>query len=247
MIADYNQYRFSLKEYIRYILQGMLISSIIGFLFYQSIFGVILLSPVIFFYCKKKRADLMHRRKWRLNMEFKDGITSLSAALKAGYSVENAFEEALKDLKLLYWEDSLIVREFNYINNQIRMNITAEQALEEFGERTGIEDIISFAEVFATAKRTGGDLVSIIRSASNSINDKIEVKREIITMIAAKKYEADIMKLIPPGIILFLLLLSPGFLSPLYHCISGALIMTFILGGYLAAYLMIDKISSIEV
>ena len=88
------------------------------------------------------------------------------------------------------------MREFSYIINQIRMNITVEKALLEFAERTGVEDIINFAEIFAIAKRTGGDLVKVIRTTANAINDKIEVKREIITLVTAKKHEADIMKAI---------------------------------------------------
>lgn len=247
LIEDYDKYRFSIEEYIRYILQGSVITVIIGLLFYQSLYGILLLSPTVIFYLRKKKGNLIKKRKWQLNLEFKDIIISVSAALKAGYSAENAFEEALKDIGLLYRKESMIIKEFTYIINQIRMNITVEKALNDFGERTGIEDIISFAEVFATAKRTGGDLVNIIRTTSNNINDKVEVKREIITMITAKKFEADIMKVIPPGIIFYLTLSAPGFLSPLYHTISGAAIMTLLLGGYLVTFLIIDKISAIEV
>ena len=118
-------------------------------------------------------------------------ILSLSA-VNAGYSPEHALEEAYKDLKHLYKSDSLIMQELHYMIQQLHMNITIEKVLEDFGERTGIEDIISFAEVFATAKRTGGDLVHVIKVTSNTISDKIDIKREIITLIS-KKLEANIM------------------------------------------------------
>jgi tight adherence protein B len=189
----------------------------------------------------------MEERKWKINQEFKDGIISLSAALSSGYSAENAFEEAWKDLKLLYKEDALIMREFSYIINQIRMNITVEKALNEFAERTGVEDILNFAEIFSTAKRSGGDLVKVIRSTANAISDKVEVKREIITMVTAKKYEADIMKIIPLGIIFYLQFFSPGFLDPLYHNILGKMVMSILLIAYLCAYYLADKIVAIEV
>jgi len=247
LIIDYEDYQYSLRENIRYILQGTLFVSILGILFYKSIFGVLLLSPLILFYRKKKRVQLSNMRKWKLNLEFRDGINSLSAALSSGYAVENAFEEAWKDLRLLYKEDSLIMREFSYIINQIRMNITVEKALLEFAERTGVEDIINFAEIFAIAKRTGGDLVKVIRTTANAINDKIEVKREIITLVTAKKHEADIMKAIPPGILLYLNLSSPGFLNPLYGNIFGGIVMSVLLIVYLAAYLLADRIVAIEV
>ncbi len=247
MIENYNSYHFSLKEFIRYLLQGMVIVIIIGELFYQSFIGMLILSPIIYFYLKEKKKTLIKLRKWKLNLEFKDGIASLSAALGAGYSAEHAFEEALKDLSLIYPKNSLIILEFSYILNQIRMNITVEKTLSSLGERSGIEDILSFAEVFTTAKRSGGDLIQVIRSTSSTISDKLEVKREILTMITAKKYEADMMKIIPLGMIGYLTVSSPGFLDPLYHNLLGVIIMTLLFIVYLGAYLAVEKIIAIEV
>ena len=247
MIEDYRYYRFTRTENIRCFLQEILFISALGYLFYHTVFAVLLLSPLVMVFRRKKREQRMEERKWKINQEFKDGIISLSAALSSGYSAENAFEEAWKDLKLLYKEDALIMREFSYIINQIRMNITVEKALNEFAERTGVEDILNFAEIFSTAKRSGGDLIKVIRSTANAISDKVEVKREIITMVTAKKYEADIMKIIPLGIIFYLQFFSPGFLDPLYHNILGRMVMSILLIAYLCAYYLADKIVAIEV
>lgn len=247
MINDYNTYRFSLREQVLVIVQGIIIVTVLGYLFYQSIFGVLFLSPLIIVYQKSKKKHQIEKRKWLLNIQFRDGIQSLSAALGAGYSAEHAFEEAWNDLKLLYDDKTYIIQEFAYLINQIKMNITTERALMEFGERTGVEDIINFAEIFITAKRTGGDLIKIIKTTSNTINDKIEIKREIKTLITAKKYEADIMKLIPLGILCFLSISTPGFLDPLYRNLFGVIVMTILLCCYLGAYLLADKIVAIEV
>ena len=246
-MGNYNNYMLTLKEKIIFFIQGMLIIFILGILFYQSIYSIPMLCPLVYLYQKRKKENLIKNRKWKLNQEFRDCIISLSAALNAGYSVENALEEARKDLSVLYKEDALIMQELFYIVNQIRMNITAEKALFDFADRTGVEDIESFAEVFATAKRTGGDLMRIIKTTANTISDRIEVKREIVTLITAKKYESNIMKAIPPGIIIYLQLSSPDFLKPLYHNTAGVAIMTVLLVVYLAAFLLADKIVEIEV
>lgn len=247
MIENYDIYSFTIQEYLRFIIEGLLVVLILGYLFYQSIIGVIILSPLIILYLRKKRTELKEKRKWQLNIEFRDGISSLSAALSAGYSAEHAFAEAIKDLKRMYPKGAMIIKEFTYLVNSIQMNITVEKALADFGERSGIEDIKNFAEVFYTAKRTGGDLINIIKSTSNLISDKLEVKREIMSMIAAKKFEATIMKMVPLGILCYLSLTSPGFLDPLYHNIFGILIMTFLLGVYLYTYQVINKIIDIKV
>lgn len=247
MISDYNKYQYSRQERVKYFVQGALIGIIVGYLFYSNIIGMLLLMPYGFYYLKKKKKDLIEERKWQLNLEFRDSLLSLSSALNAGYSIENAFEQAVLDLKLMYDDDSLIVVEFEGMVNQIRMNITIEQILEDFAQRTDVEDVSIFSAVFTTAKRTGGDLIKIIRNTGNTIGDKIEIRREINTMITSKRFESKIMSVIPFGIILYLRIFSPGFLNPLYNNILGVIIMTILLMVYIFAYKMSGNIMNIEV
>lgn len=247
MIDNYDNYKFTLNENIRYTLEGLLICGVLGFLFYHNILGVIVLSPLILIYRRRIKSQLIEKRKWKLNQEFRDAIVSISAALNSGYSAENAFYEAWKDLKLLYKEESLIMQELSYIINQIKLNVTVEKALSDFARRTRTEDITNFAEIFTTAKRTGGNLIKIIHTTAKSISEKIEVKREIITLITAKKYEADIMKYIPPVIIIYLNYSSPGYLDSLYHNILGIFVMSILLAIYLVAFTLADKIVDINI
>lgn len=226
---------------------GIILISCIGFLFYKSIFGILITSPLSLFYLKYKQNNLIKERKWKLNLEFRDSIMSISAALNAGYSIENAMREAIVDLKILYGDSSLIVNEFEYMVSQIKMNQTIEDVLLEFANRSKVEDIYNFAEVLITAKRTGGDLIKIIRTTSKVIGDKIDVKREINTIVTAKQYETKIMNMIPLGIILYMWVFSPGFLDPLYHNLIGILIMTSALAIYCVAFLLSKKIINIEV
>ncbi|WP_170164402.1 type II secretion system F family protein [Mobilisporobacter senegalensis] len=172
---------------------------------------------------------------------------SISSSLNAGYSIENSLSEAIGDLKILYGESSYIVNEFEYMASQIRMNRTIEEVLQEFANRSQLEDIHNFAEVFITAKRTGGDMIKIIRATSKVIGDKVDVKREIKTLITAKQFETKIMNLIPLGIILYMWMFSPGFLDPLYHNLFGIIIMTAALIVYIVSFLLSKKIINIEI
>ena len=45
MIENYDIYRFSLKEKIRYTIEGLIVVMVLGGVFYKSIFGIIMLSP----------------------------------------------------------------------------------------------------------------------------------------------------------------------------------------------------------
>ena len=101
------------------------------------------------------------------------------------------------------------------------MHIPVEQVLEEFAERVPSEDVKSFVTVFVTAKKSGGDMIGIIRNTTSQIGDKIEVKREIDTLLAAKKYEFQIMSMVPYGIIAYMSLSFSDFMEELYGNVTG--------------------------
>lgn len=246
MIEDYDVYVYSKKEWLKFFSQGAAIGVCIGLLFYSNL-GAILLGSYGFIFVQNKKKQRIKERKWLLNLQFKDGLSSVSAALNAGYSVENAFHQAVMDLQLMYPTDTLIVQEFEGMVRQMKMNMTVEDVLMDFSNRCGVEDIANFAEVFVTAKRTGGDIVNIIRRTCKTIGDKVEVKREILTMITGKKFETSIMCLIPFGIVLYLKLFSPGFLEPIYGNTFGAVFMTIMLIIYFFVYKLANKIMNIEV
>ncbi len=244
----YDEYKFTGKEWVWQILAGTSIVWGILFVFYRSFLICILGGiPLVWFYIRRKKHQKIQDRRWQLNLEFKDGMQSVSAALQAGYAIENSFREAVNDMKMLYGEESLIVREFTYIIAQLQMNRTVEEVLAEFGERSGVEDISQFAGDVLVAKRTGGNLVEVIRSTVHNISDKVEVKREIQTMVAAKQLESRVMNIIPIGMIVYMWIGSPGFLEPMYTTAMGRIVMSAGLAIYGLAFYIGERILNIPV
>ena len=193
-----------------------------------------------------KKKEHKEKRLEQLNLEFKEGILLLSSFLSAGYSVENAFASSARELAILYGEDGLISKEFRHIESQIRMNRSVEQALSEFAGRSGLDDVKNFAEVFAAAKRSGGELVSIISHTADVIRDKVQVRQEILTMTASKQFEQKIMNMIPFFIVLYIDMTSPGFFHIMYTTGIGRILMTICMALYVAAFFIAKRIMKIE-
>ena len=193
----------------------------------------------------EKKKERIRQQK-EITNQFREGLQGISSALSAGYSMENAFSQARGELILLYGEEAILVQEFQKIEKKLELNCPVEEALNAFAEKWETEDILHFAQVFQTAKRTGGNLISITRSTAEKIGQKIEVKREIDTLIAGKKMEGQIMNKIPLAMILYFWICSPGFLDCLYMG-TGKIISTVLLIFYLLAYYWSDKISDIRV
>lgn len=179
-------------------------------------------------------------------MQFRDCINCISSALESGYSIENALKEAYLDMKLSYSEEDLIMKEMKGIIAAVGNNRTVEDIFLDFSLRSGVDDIKSFADIFATAKRTGGNLILIIKSTADVIHTRVELKRELRTVIASKKYEADIMKLIPFGILIYLRVFSPDMVAALYGNLFGIVFMTIVLVLYLLLCRISDHLVKIE-
>lgn len=234
-------------EYLVALLQGSMILGLVSYLFYGTWVCAILFSPYLIWYIKSWEKQLIKKKQVSFRLQFKEAIQSLSAALNVGYSVENAMREAVKDLKGIYKRDDIILREFSYMIRQLQMNVTAETVLKDFAQRTGDEDVQTFVTVFNMAKRSGGDTLEIIRNAVRQMGEKIDVEREITTLMSAKKLEFKIMTVIPMAMILYMKISFPEFLDVLYGNAAGVVIMSVCLLVYLAAYEMGKRIVEIEV
>lgn len=237
----------NLREIIRYGLQGAGIAALVAYVFYRSVIVFLLvLVPGLVFLLRRKKKVLLRRQKEELNLQFKEMMHAVIAGLQAGYSIENAFTHAYQDICLLYGKQSLMAKELYHLTMELRNNRNIEDVLTDFAARCQVADIRDFAEVFHIAKKSGGNLVGILKNTADIISDKIEVKREITTMISAKRLEQRIMDIVPFAIILYIDVSSPGFFDGMYHNPVGIAIMTVLLAVYLAAYLMAEKIIHIE-
>lgn len=234
-------------EYAIGILKATAAVAVMLYVFYDSFIPAPLLFPVWLIYMRDWQADISRKKEQELRLQFRDSIQIMASALKAGYSVENAIREAGRDISPVYSEEKRIRKEFERMERQMDMNMSAEEVLQGFAERTGQEDIENFVNVFAAAKKSGGDSIAIIRDAVKIISGKIDTEKEIQTMLASKKLEFDIMCAVPFVIILYMKLTFGDFLSVLYGNMAGAAIMSICICVYMGAYVYGRKIIRIEV
>ncbi len=244
---DYRKYRLNRKEWFFCLFTSIAVGFVTAQLFYRSMYGLLVVPFLFPLICCIFRKEMHRRQKERLLDGFREAMQSVSASLLAGYSMENAWCEAEKEMENLEIKKSLMVSELHQINVKVRMNQPLEEVLAEFAQRSGCEEIESFSEVFLFAKRGGGDFAGIIRTTVQRLNAKIEVEREIDTVIAGKRLEGRIMSAMPAALLLYLNISSGDFLNPLYRNPVGICVMTVALFLYIAAMLWSEKIADIRI
>ena len=222
-------------------------TGITAWLYYHSLWAMIALTPIFIWEYRKSKEECERKKRQKFLLQFKEMIQSMAAALGTGYSVENAMKETQKELKIIYSQNEIISKEMAYIIGQIRVQVPVEQILEEFACRVGEEDVKNFASVFSAAKRNGGDMIAIIQDTVMQMSGKIEVKREIDTILAAKRYELKVMSAVPYLIIAYMSFSFPEFMSCLYGNLIGIGVMTICLSVYMGACALGEKLIHIEV
>ena len=75
---NYEEYHFSKTEILKYLLQSILLCSVMDYLFYQNWWLLILAVPVTVLFMRLKKKGLIRERKRNLNYQFKDALNALS-------------------------------------------------------------------------------------------------------------------------------------------------------------------------
>ena len=244
---DYRSYQMNVREYLRYGLEAALILSAVGLCFYDSAWVFLGYPAVLVFYLKEKKKLLAEKRRKALELQFRDTVQEIAAALAAGYSAENALAEAKKDLEILYSSSLDMVQELAAMQRKMDTGQTVEAVMRDFAERSGLEEAMVFAEIFEAGKRYGGDLIEMMKYTARTISETVETGRQISSVLAARRYEHKLMTGIPFAMILYLRLGSPGFLDVMYHNGIGIGIATICLCLYLGAWYFGKRLLEIEV
>lgn len=217
-----------------------------GYIFYHSVWIAALLAAAGLRMPLLYRHYLLQRRREQLKQQFKEALVSLSSSLAAGRSVENAFLSVPADLKFIYANmESDMLRELDIIRLRLENGEPLELGLQDFAERAMVEEITQFVDVFCIGKRSGGDLIEVIRQTSQTIGEKLEMQQEITVMIARKKFESRIMIAIPFVFLAVLGLASPEYMEPLYQS-GGYALLTVSLMVLLGCYWWIYKLTDIK-
>ena len=241
----YSEYYLSLKEKVLYFLMAFVIGSAVGFIFYSNIVIALIAGLVAgYVYIPIRRKQIISNQIKKLRIQFRDLLETLSTSISAGKNIVDAFVASYDDLKDQYSESSDMVKEVKNIVSGINNNINIEDLLLDLAERSGVEDIVSFANVFEICYRKGGNIKEIIKNTYEIIDDKMGIDMEIETMITSSKTEQKMMLLMP---ILFVFILkSMGAGISGQGTVASTVATTVALALFALAYFVGKKIMAIK-
>lgn len=261
---NYHVYNMKLIEKILYFLLAFVVGAAVGYLFYggigkdefnqpitltwilnitiPSIVGIV--AGKMFIPVRTKA--LIEKQQKEISHQFRDMLDSLTTSLGSGKNISDSFISVYSDLKIQYDSDAFILKELEVIISGIHNNIAIEDVLDDFGKRSGNEDIKSFANVFRISYRKGGNIKDIIRNTQEILSDKMNIAEDIETLVASNKTEQNIMVVMPIILVGTIKLMSPEFAAN-FVTPAGLISTTVGLITFVIAYFVGKQILNIEI
>lgn len=223
-----------------------MMSICVGMLYYDSIaVGIFIsLSSPIFY--KSYINSLVSKEEKNSKSDFKDVLYYMSASVAAGRQMPQAIEDAAKQGDILN-PNSIIPKKLSAISNSYQYsNASLIEELNNFAMEMELDEIKLFTDSFEICQSNGGDIENLCLKSSMMIIKSLDYQMEVETILAEKKLDMIIL-LLMPVVLLFLLNISCStYLSILYTCKQGRIIMTISLLLMIVAIIWSLKIMNLH-
>jgi tight adherence protein B len=210
----------------------LLTSNPIG-LFAGSIIGLIV--PKII----AKNLSLL--RRIHFQDQLVDGLMVLSSSLKAGMSLNQAFEILVEEMPPPMSE------EFSWVVKENRMGVALEDCLAHLRERMPLDDLGLIISAISVARETGGDLTEIFAQLVFTLREKIKLERKVRALTVQGRLQGAIMGLLPVAFGIFIYYVSPENFNVMFTDKTGQALLVWAVISECIGLILIKKLSKVEV
>ncbi len=180
----------------------------------------------------------IRRRRKAFVEQLGDMLTMVANALRSGFSFMQAFELVAREM------DAPVGSEVRKVINEINVGATLEQALENMVRRMQSPDFDLVVTAVLIQRQVGGNLAEILDTISETIQDRVRMRREILALTAQGRLSGVILVLLPIAIAAALTFINADALRPLYEepmgrvAVAGAVVLEII--GYIVIRRIVD-------
>lgn len=209
------------------VLSGLLVGSVMGV-------GVLFIPGLTLRILRRRRLE-------RFNEQLVDGLLTMSNALRAGFSITQAFESVVKEQR------NPIAQEFGMLMQQMRVGVPVDEALRALDKRVGSEDLTLMLLAIETARQTGGNLTEVFDKIAVTIRERLRIKGRINSLTAQGRLQGIVVGAMPFLLFIALTFLDPAMMKKFYTSIPGLIALAGVVLLDVAGFLVIRRIVRIDI
>ncbi len=195
---------------------------------------IVLLPPFVYRTMRKKRLK-------RFEEQLPDGLAMISGAMRAGASLSIALESLVKE------QPAPLSQEFELFLKEQRLGVDFELSLKSMAERVPLQDFNMLVTALLINKEVGGNLAETMETLADTLRKKAMMEGKIDGLTAQGRLQGIVMSALPIFIGVVLNFIEPEAMSKLWTTTLGWIVLTLIIIMEGLAYLMISKITNIDV
>ncbi len=194
--------------------------------------------PVINSYLNRKKKRAAEKL---LEKQFIESLHLILSSLRSGQTLLQSFEEAgrrtTKPVSMFYHD----------ILASNRLGKGLDEALVSTVEKYKNDDMKLFAIIVSVMKDSGGNTAALIANMLDSCEERERLSGKIDSLTAQGRLSGLVVGLLPAGLLTVFWLLDPVLIYPLFHSVSGFVLLLVAAALEAAGIYFISKITNIEV
>ncbi|MDC3413643.1 type II secretion system F family protein [Terrihalobacillus insolitus] len=188
---------------------------------------------------------LLHKKQKERLEKFNDGlpemITTIVGALRAGFSFPQALKSVVEEAQ------SPIKEEIETVLREMQYGTNVEDALKRLNDRMPSDDLDIMIQAIIIQRQVGGNLATVLETIITTIRDRIKIQGQISTLTAQGRLSGVIIGLLPVLLGLFLYLIEPEYIGVLFTHPIGIVLVVIASISSIIGFLLIRKLTTIEV
>ena len=184
---------------------------------------------------------LDQRRREKFNAQLPEALATMSNALRAGFSIAQAFDSVVEQ------GEKPMSEEFAILQQQLRVGMSFESALESMSERVGSDDLRLVTTAILISRTTGGNVTEIFDKISETIRGRMKIERKVKTLTAQGRLQGIIVSAMPILLGIAMCVLKPKLMIPFLTSMTGIICVAVMTVLIVLGWMMIRKIIKIDV
>ena len=137
-------------------------------------------------------------------------------------------------------------REFTRVVTDENLGIPLDEALEVTAKRMQNPDMDQVAVLALVQREAGGNTAEVLDQVIANIRARMDLRRMVTVLTAQGKFSSWIVAAVPVGLFIFIALINPQQLDPLFEQTIGQIFFVAAIVMVLVGFLIIRKIVTIE-
>ncbi|HEY8030195.1 MAG TPA: type II secretion system F family protein [Gaiellaceae bacterium] len=164
-------------------------------------------------------ASKARRRMKAFDNQLPDLLITIAASLKAGHSFRHAIQAVVDE------GAEPTARELRRVLTETRLGRPMDEALAEMGERIGSKNLSFVLNAVTIQRQIGGSLAGLFDVVAETVRQRQQFARKIRSLTATGRMSAYVLAGLPFLVSALISLISPTYMSPLWHSSTGHMLV----------------------